>query len=87
MRKGGGGCVFVFAVRAGGGGGWRGACFFLLFGRVRVFFAAVWAVAWPPPKHQKIQHAPAQTAKNETPMKPKQQKRPDNKNISTLTHS
>ena len=48
------------------------------------------------PKQQKIKHAPpkqqknnatAQTAKNETPEKHKQQKRPDNKKMNTLTLS
>ena len=46
---------------------------------------AVWAGPGPPPKQQKKKAAPAQTAKKITPEKPKQQKRPDNKKINTLT--
>ena len=37
--------------------------FFLPFGQGRVLFFAVWARAQAPPKQQKKQHAPAQTAK------------------------
>ena len=43
------------------------------------FFFAVWAGPGPPPKQQKQKHAPAQTAKKNTPEKPKQQKIPDSK--------
>ena len=40
--------------------------FFLLFGRGRVIFFAVWAGPGPPPKQQKKERAPAQTAKKNT---------------------
>ena len=42
-----------------------------------VFYFAVWAGPRPPPKQQKIKHAPAQTAKTTFP------KSPNNKNDKT----
>ena len=64
-----------------------GVCIFLLFGRGRCVFLALWAGPAPPPKQQKMKHAPAQTGKK-SPEKPKQQKTPDNKTeINTLTGS
>ena len=49
--------------------GFSRVLYFLLFGRVRVLFFAVWAGARAPPKQQ-IKHAPAQTAKNITRPRP-----------------
>ena len=40
--------------------------YFVLFGRGRVLFFAVWAGATPLPKQQKMKYASARTAKNET---------------------
>ena len=50
-----------------------------------MFFFCCLGGAWPPDQTAKKKHAHAQTAKKITPEKPKQQKRPDNKKINTLT--
>ena len=55
-----------------------GACFGLLFRRGRVVFCSLGGGK---------KHAPAQTAEKTTTEKPKQQQKPDNKKVDTLTYS
>ena len=61
-----------------------GGVFFLLFGQGRVSFCCL-GVGRIRAQRAKKEHAPAQTAKTIKPEKSKQQKRPDNKKIHTLT--
>ena len=74
-------CFLLFGPGGRRGGG--GRMFFLAVQAGACFFAVL-AGAWPPPKQQRIKHAPAQTAKLKTPEKHKQPKRPDNKEQTFL---